>query len=424
MSLHVLPGELVAITGRSGSGKSTLLNLIGGLDRPSEGRVLVDGVDIAAGRRDERARRELVGFVFQQHLLLGELSARAERRGAADRRGRRRARAPRDARSSCSRRSGSPIAPSIARRCSPAASASAWRWRARSRTIRGCCSPTSRPARSTAPTRERIVELLVELRARRGMTRRDRQLRHRRLRARRPHDDDPRRATGRRRERAVIAIMRANLLRRWGRTLLTGLGVAVGVTTTVALLALTGGLSRSAGDLAKLGHADFGVFQSGLGDLTASSLPASIVPRVARVPGVAAAAPIQVVAHAIPSDSSMLLFGAQLRQLPRPAPGDHRRPRRQRLGGDGRERGGRDASRRARRAPDRRRAAVCASPGSTARGTRSRTAGPSCRCRSASASRAGPARSRSIAVLIAPGYPRDERRERDRARDPGTVDAR
>ena len=110
----------------------------------------------------------------------------------------------------------------------------------------------------------------------------------------------------------MSAIIRANLLRRWGRTLLTGLGVALGVTTTVALLALTGGLSRSAGDLAKLGRADFGVFQTGLGDLTASSLPSSLVPRVAHVPGVMEAAPIQVVAHAIPADSSLLLFGAQL----------------------------------------------------------------------------------------------------------------
>ena len=75
-SLHVAPGEMLAITGRSGSGKSTLLNLIGGLDRPSAGRVLIDGVDAAVGLRAERARRELVGFVFQQHLLLGELSAR------------------------------------------------------------------------------------------------------------------------------------------------------------------------------------------------------------------------------------------------------------------------------------------------------------------------------------------------------------
>jgi putative ABC transport system permease protein len=110
----------------------------------------------------------------------------------------------------------------------------------------------------------------------------------------------------------MIAMMRANLARRWGRTMLTALGVAFGVTTTVALLALTGGLSRAAGDLANLGRADFGVFQSGLADLTASSLPASIVPRVERIPGIAAAAPILVVAHAIPKDSSILAFGARL----------------------------------------------------------------------------------------------------------------
>jgi putative ABC transport system permease protein len=113
----------------------------------------------------------------------------------------------------------------------------------------------------------------------------------------------------------MIAMMRANLGRRRGRTALTGLGVAFGVTTTVALLALTGGISRSAGDLAKLGRADFGVFQSGLADLTASSLPASIVGRVERVPGVAAAAPILVVAHAIPRSSSILVFGAELRSF-------------------------------------------------------------------------------------------------------------
>jgi putative ABC transport system permease protein len=113
----------------------------------------------------------------------------------------------------------------------------------------------------------------------------------------------------------MIAMMRANLARRWGRTALTALGVAFGVTTTVALLALTGGISRAAGDLAKLGHADFGVFQRGVGDLTVSSLPASIVGRVRHVPGVAEAAPIQVVAHALPADSSILVFGAQLRSF-------------------------------------------------------------------------------------------------------------
>ena len=113
----------------------------------------------------------------------------------------------------------------------------------------------------------------------------------------------------------MIGLVCANLGRRWGRTALTGLGVAFGVTTTVALLALTGGISRSAGDLAKLGRADFGVFQSGLADLTASSLPSSIVGRITRIPGIAAAAPIQVVPHAIAADSSVLVFGAQLQSF-------------------------------------------------------------------------------------------------------------
>lgn len=109
----------------------------------------------------------------------------------------------------------------------------------------------------------------------------------------------------------MLAMIKVNLQRRWGRTALTALGVAVGVTTIVAMLALTGGLSRSAGDLAKLGRADFGVFQGGLADLTASSLPASIVPRIEAVPGVAAAAPLQVVPHALAADSSILVFGAE-----------------------------------------------------------------------------------------------------------------
>lgn len=108
----------------------------------------------------------------------------------------------------------------------------------------------------------------------------------------------------------MVAMIRVNLLRRWGRTALTAVGVAFGVTTIVALLAVTDGLSRSAGDLSHLGRADFGVFQAGLADLTASSLPDSVVSRIRRVPGVVAAAPIQIVAHAIPADASTLLFGA------------------------------------------------------------------------------------------------------------------
>jgi putative ABC transport system permease protein len=109
----------------------------------------------------------------------------------------------------------------------------------------------------------------------------------------------------------VLGIIRVNLVRRWGRTVLTGLGVAVGVTTVVALLSVTSGLSRSAGDLAKLGRADFGVFQSGLADLTASSLPASTLARIAALPGVAAASPIQILPNAIRGNSSVLTFGAE-----------------------------------------------------------------------------------------------------------------
>lgn len=109
----------------------------------------------------------------------------------------------------------------------------------------------------------------------------------------------------------MLGMIKVNLVRRWGRTALTCLGVAVGVTTVVALLALTGGLSRSAGSLAHLGRADFGVFQAGLADLTASSLPDSIVRRIEALPGVAAASPIQIVPNAVSADSSILTFGAE-----------------------------------------------------------------------------------------------------------------
>jgi putative ABC transport system ATP-binding protein len=77
VDLTIRPGELVAILGPSGSGKSTLLHLMGTLDRPTAGRVAVDGHDVA-GLRDQqlsalRARR--IGFVFQQFFLLEGLSA-------------------------------------------------------------------------------------------------------------------------------------------------------------------------------------------------------------------------------------------------------------------------------------------------------------------------------------------------------------
>lgn len=96
-SLNVKPGEAVAIAGRSGSGKSTLLSLIGGLEQPDSGQILIDGRAIWRERHSAHARRELVGFIFQRHLLLDTLSARANVEvpliGARVHRGERRGRA-------------------------------------------------------------------------------------------------------------------------------------------------------------------------------------------------------------------------------------------------------------------------------------------------------------------------------------------
>ncbi len=72
IDLQVSPGESVAVTGPSGCGKSTLLNIIGTLDLPTSGRVVVDGKDAATLTERERAavRSGVVGFVFQLHHLL------------------------------------------------------------------------------------------------------------------------------------------------------------------------------------------------------------------------------------------------------------------------------------------------------------------------------------------------------------------
>jgi lipoprotein-releasing system ATP-binding protein len=76
LSLQVGRGEFVAIVGGSGSGKTTLLNLMGLLDRPTAGEILVDGEN--AGNLDEleraRVRRERLGFIFQFHYLLPEFT--------------------------------------------------------------------------------------------------------------------------------------------------------------------------------------------------------------------------------------------------------------------------------------------------------------------------------------------------------------
>ena len=77
ISLRVEQGEQLAILGTSGSGKTTLLNLLGGLDLPSRGRVIVAGQDLAEVDETERGRlrNQYLGFVYQFHHLLSEFTA-------------------------------------------------------------------------------------------------------------------------------------------------------------------------------------------------------------------------------------------------------------------------------------------------------------------------------------------------------------
>src|SRR5881398_680700 len=77
VSLHVEPGEWLAIMGPSGSGKSTLVNLIGCLDRPTAGELKIDNVDVASMSATEldRFRADKIGFIFQQFHLIPYLSA-------------------------------------------------------------------------------------------------------------------------------------------------------------------------------------------------------------------------------------------------------------------------------------------------------------------------------------------------------------
>ncbi len=76
VNISIENGEFVSVVGTSGSGKSTLLHLLGGLDRPSFGKVLVDGKDIFALKDDELTifRRRKIGFVFQSYNLIPVLN--------------------------------------------------------------------------------------------------------------------------------------------------------------------------------------------------------------------------------------------------------------------------------------------------------------------------------------------------------------
>ena len=78
IDLDVLPGEFLSIVGPSGSGKSTLMNLIGVLDRPSEGSYVLDGINVSQARDDRLSaiRNKSIGFVFQNFNLIARTNAR------------------------------------------------------------------------------------------------------------------------------------------------------------------------------------------------------------------------------------------------------------------------------------------------------------------------------------------------------------
>ena len=76
VSITIAHGDLVAIMGPSGSGKSTLLNMLGALDKPTSGQVLIEGKDLADIKDKDTFRARSVGFIFQLHNLIPTLTAR------------------------------------------------------------------------------------------------------------------------------------------------------------------------------------------------------------------------------------------------------------------------------------------------------------------------------------------------------------
>ena len=85
VSFSVHKGEFIAIIGESGSGKSTLLNIVGMLDRPTNGKIVIDGIEQREMTLDQQAvfRRENIGFIFQSFNLIQELTVEIDEIEAA-----------------------------------------------------------------------------------------------------------------------------------------------------------------------------------------------------------------------------------------------------------------------------------------------------------------------------------------------------
>jgi putative ABC transport system permease protein len=109
----------------------------------------------------------------------------------------------------------------------------------------------------------------------------------------------------------VAGLIASNLLRHKARTIATAVGIALGVGMIVALLSVGSGLKRTAGQLVNLGHADMGIFQSGVTDPTASVLPTSMVERLERRSDVAEATPLLLLVTAVKEYPAAIVFGAE-----------------------------------------------------------------------------------------------------------------
>jgi len=113
-----------------------------------------------------------------------------------------------------------------------------------------------------------------------------------------------------------IGLVWKNLLRRPARTALTAAGVALGVGLIVALLSISAGVSKTAGDLIHVGRADFGLFQRDASDLTKSLLPASLEQRIAADKDVAQTARLFLYVTRVSGRDSVLVFGLDPREFP------------------------------------------------------------------------------------------------------------
>ncbi len=109
----------------------------------------------------------------------------------------------------------------------------------------------------------------------------------------------------------MVSLIIANLRRRTTRTALTAAGIAVGVASVVALLALSAGLNRTAGQLIHLGRGDLGLFQRDAGDPTSSVVPLSLIARLRAQPYIVDAAPIQFAIGDVARAPSAIVFGIE-----------------------------------------------------------------------------------------------------------------